>query len=87
MQAVNDELQCRTRTPQNLPNPRRVSSSFHSEDRAVSPDLTNMVPQMGQFLDHDITLTPEIKLEHCCSRDAGRRGRDAFQFRYCMLKV
>ena len=25
-----------------------------------------MVTQMGQFLDHDITLTPETEAEECC---------------------
>jgi len=46
--------------PDLLPNPRNVSntlmaqSSSHENDRC----LTNLVWLWGQFLDHDITLTP-----------------------------
>ena len=71
---MKDELTCRTRIPQDLPNPRRVSATFHTEDTAEHDTLTHMVPQMGQFVDHDITLTPEHKLEHCCTTEAGQEG-------------
>ncbi|CAL8090344.1 unnamed protein product [Orchesella dallaii] len=52
-----------------LPNARIVSLSVHPDH--ISPDnrMTNMVPQVGQFLDHDMTLTPETD-KHCCTTDA-----------------
>ena len=43
-----------------LPSPRRISSAIH---RGKEPDgessITVMLMQFAQFLDHDITLTPE----------------------------
>ncbi|CAG7819060.1 unnamed protein product [Allacma fusca] len=50
----------------NLPNPRVVSASIHHDFISPDPSITNMVPQVGQFLDHDMTLTPESD-HHCCS--------------------
>ena len=49
-----------------LPNPRLVSAVFHSDSDVPDSKATHMVTQMGQFLDHDITLTPETHAEECC---------------------
>ena len=49
-----------------LPLARVVSTSFHPDEDIPSQVITNMVTQMGQFLDHDITLTPETELHDCC---------------------
>jgi len=50
-----------------LPNARLVSHVFHTDDPNAEDNLaTHMVTQMGQFLDHDITLTPEDHEENCC---------------------
>ena len=49
-----------------LPNPRLVSANFHSDSDIPDSTVTHMVTQMGQFLDHDITLTPETHAEECC---------------------
>lgn len=49
-----------------LPNPRLVSSTFHPDQNIPSKVATHMVAIMGQFLDHDITLTPEEEAEGCC---------------------
>ncbi|GFR92450.1 chorion peroxidase [Elysia marginata] len=46
-----------------LPSPRLVSRLVHEPDRSGQevPELTNMIQQWGQFLDHDITGTPAHK--------------------------
>ena len=50
-----------------LPNARLVSHVFHTDDTSAEDNsATHMVTQMGQFLDHDITLTPEEHEENCC---------------------
>ena len=50
-----------------LPNARLVSHVFHTDDTTAEDNsATHMVTQMGQFLDHDITLTPEEHEENCC---------------------
>ncbi|CAL8129544.1 unnamed protein product [Orchesella dallaii] len=49
-----------------LPNPRIISTTVHFDNNPVNPQVTNMLPQFGQFLDHDITLTPEANSQ-CCS--------------------
>lgn len=49
-----------------LPNVRLVSSTLHSDLIQQDPSITNMVPQFGQLLDHDLTLTPE-GAKPCCS--------------------
>ncbi|XP_046580897.1 chorion peroxidase-like [Haliotis rubra] len=43
-----------------LPNPRLVSRTLHASDENVpeSPVHTHLVMQWGQFIDHDIIITP-----------------------------
>ena len=47
------------RTPSRLPNPRFVSQKNHPDSDLPDPRFTHMVMQFGQFLDHDLTLTPK----------------------------
>ena len=63
----DDENQCYCLSnPKNLlPNPRTVSQHFHpSSDQPHM--LTHMFTIFGQFLDHDITQTPEHEVADCC---------------------
>ena len=43
---------CPRRT--NLPGPREISHSFHKDSDVPSTQITHMVTQFGQFVDHDI---------------------------------
>jgi len=43
-----------------------VSLAFHPDVPINSGVVTHMVTQLGQFLDHDITLTPEEEADDCC---------------------
>ena len=42
-----------------LPNPRFISTQLHFDLDREYPGITNLVAAFGQFLDHDITFTPE----------------------------
>ena len=43
---------CPRRT--NLPGPREISHSFHKDSNVPSTQITHMVTQFGQFVDHDV---------------------------------
>jgi len=49
-----------------LPNPRLVSTTIHPDADFTHASITNMLPQFGQFLDHDITSTPQTN-RMCCT--------------------
>jgi peroxidase len=40
-----------------LPNARLISTTVHPDLFHPDKTITNMVPQVGQFLDHDFALT------------------------------
>jgi len=55
--------------PSSLPNPRSVSRAVHRPEQGVrSANVSLMVMQFGQFLDHDVTLTPELEAD-CCDEN------------------
>jgi len=55
-----------------LPSARTISHIFHTDINLASPSSTHMVTQWGQFLDHDITGTPEFEdpADCCANPDA-----------------
>jgi peroxidase len=59
------------RSGQPLPNPRILSGTIHPQED-VSANFTHMLMQFGQFLDHDISLSPVTQLRtggiQCCPR-------------------
>ena len=50
-----------------LPSARFVSTNFHTSENVSATVATHMLTQWGQFLDHDITLTPEEEVHDCCA--------------------
>lgn len=62
-----------------LPNPRIVSTVIHETDSHFASQLSIMLMQWGQFIDHDITLTPmtvghNMTTLECCPRPSTRDG-------------
>ena len=43
---------------------------FGTSSRRTGRAVNTLFVQMGQFIDHDLSLTPEEEA-HCCGRDAG----------------
>ena len=60
---------CPTRSS-TLPSPRYVSHTFHTSENISASTVTHMLTQWGQFLDHDITLTPENEVHDCCTNES-----------------
>jgi len=50
-----------------LPNPRWISQRNHPDRDLPDTRYTHMVMQFGQFLDHDISLTPKNEEVDCCA--------------------
>ncbi|CAL4121670.1 unnamed protein product, partial [Meganyctiphanes norvegica] len=46
-----------------LPNPRQISRILSSSTQRNTPQVSLMLMQWGQFIDHDVTLTPEREHE------------------------
>ena len=44
-----------------------MSHTFHKDADVPDSDCTHMLTQWGQFMDHDITLTPEEEVKDCCT--------------------
>ena len=51
-----------------LPSAREVSNALSQGDNKADTDNTILVMQMGQFIDHDITHTPNHAVQ-CCGRN------------------
>ena len=57
---------CDTEPDALLPNPRTVRKHFHTTDNIEDDKSTLLFTLFGQFLDHDISLTPETGVPDCC---------------------
>ncbi len=67
---------CSTRPGAQLPNPIWVSRMFHSAGKQDDYFITVLFIIFGQFLDHDITLTPEFEVEGgCCGANLDDKSR------------
>ncbi|XP_043208701.1 peroxidase-like [Amphibalanus amphitrite] len=62
-----------------LPGARQISVAVTSSHDIPLPHLTDSVMQWGQFIDHDLALSPEVKPDTPCCR-LGRRAPDAHAF-------
>ena len=63
-------------TSSTLPSPRKVSTTVHQviKTRKEQIKFSQMVMQFGQFLDHDLTLTPEQERD-CLNPDVLSRDK------------
>jgi len=64
-----------------LPSPRSISSMVHRESSEDTPPFTMLVMQWGQFIDHDLTSTPQSRgfnnsIVKCCSPDGRPLPKD-----------
>jgi hypothetical protein len=64
-----------------LPSPRAISAMVHRESSDDTPPFTMMVMQWGQYLDHDLTSTPQSRgfnnsIIKCCSSDGKPLSKD-----------
>merc|ERR1712142_31790 len=52
-----------------LPSPRKISNVIHANPSPPTDHLhTHLLMQFGQFVDHDLSFTPEVDVSHCCMR-------------------
>jgi hypothetical protein len=64
-----------------LPSARRLSTSVASNNDVTAKSGINdnihtvLVMQMGQFIDHDVTHTPNHAKGDCCNKDGTFPGK------------
>ena len=69
----DNSAECVDRSPVKLPNVRLVSANFFLDNTtAEDQQVTHMHTQFGQFLDHDLVLTPEEDEHECCEEFGAR---------------
>ncbi len=76
---MGEEKSCQT--SDSLPSPRAISRRLHRDRDLPDNDITLMVMQFGQFLDHDITLTPETHSDIDCCEEGNENEENCFAIR------
>jgi len=64
---VSFQAEGRCPSPNILPNPRLVSSTFHTDQDVPSQKLTQLFTIFAQFVDHDISLSTTYSVPDCCA--------------------
>ena len=70
-QSQNDGCQEETTA---LPNARLASEQLHPDQNIPEDNLNLIVMQFGQFLDHDISLSPDHENSDCCGNPSDKNS-------------
>ena len=73
---IGDPVQ--TRGGRSLPNARSISTAFHGDKAKNDDDHSYLLMQWGQYLDHDVTLSPTVSMADCDELAKGKSSINCF---------